>query len=403
MSEAAWQAECERVASKLVITAPADAGGAWRPLLDRALASLASLQAAAPAAMAAVDGAGQELASSTEALAAAEEAADAELADLRAEHKAAVAAVAVLQQEQAAGQEYVASLEQELQFLNKVRPCCRQPLACWRLLLRLDAGGCWSVPADKSEHAAARAAEHGSASELAWVIATQPSLADDYMCAACAGAGGAAAGGGAAGGQQERQPPGGAPGAGLRCPAGGAAGHGCAHRRAAAPAAADHGQEQRLSRLKGRLRGQRGRARGLHGCWVHLLPRCCRPVGQGSFQTLFPVCVPVPGAGRSIDSSEVKQTSALVCCKMRHSDQRPLPARPSASRRRLRRRAAQTSSGVCACVGVPRAAVEAGGASQNCQGGGAQLSCSFGGAATDFGPRGAPRRLGCAGRRRVCR
>ena len=136
-----------------------------------------------------------------------------------------------------------------------------------------------------------------------------------------------------------------------------------------------------------------------------LLGALAAPLLQASRPRVFsdPVCVPVPGAGRSIDSSEVKQTSALVCCKMRHSDQRPLPARPSASRRRLRRRAAQTSNGVCACVGVPRAAVEAGGASQNCQGGGAQLSCSFGGAATDFGPRGAPRRLGCAGRRRVCR
>lgn len=121
-SEAAWEAECERVASKLVITAPADTGAAWRPQLDRALASLASLQAAAPEALDAVEGATRELASSSEALAAAEEAAEAELADLREEHREATAAVAVLRQEQAGRQEYVASLEQELQFLNKVCP-----------------------------------------------------------------------------------------------------------------------------------------------------------------------------------------------------------------------------------------------------------------------------------------
>jgi hypothetical protein len=94
--------------------------------------------------MAAVEGAGQELASSTEALAAAEKAADAELADLRAEHQAAVAAVAVLQQEQTARQEYVASLEQELQFLNKVPTLCLHLFApggcCWmlKLLVRHD-------------------------------------------------------------------------------------------------------------------------------------------------------------------------------------------------------------------------------------------------------------------------
>ena len=133
-SDAAWQAECERVASKLVITAPADTGAAWRPQLDRALASLASLQAAAPEALAAVEGTGQELSSGVEALAAAEEAADAELVDLRAEHKAATAAVAVLQQEQAARQEYVASLEQELQFLNKVPPAACAPSLGGRLV-----------------------------------------------------------------------------------------------------------------------------------------------------------------------------------------------------------------------------------------------------------------------------
>lgn len=142
-NEAAWQAECERVASKLVITAPADSGGAWRPQLDRALASLASLQAAAPVAMAAVERVEQELASSTEALAAAEDAADDELADLRAEHKAAMAAVAVLQQEQGARQEYVASLEQELQFLNKVPPAaCTPLLASWWSWLAL-VGAAW--------------------------------------------------------------------------------------------------------------------------------------------------------------------------------------------------------------------------------------------------------------------
>ena len=365
-SEAAWQAECERVASKLVITAPADGGGAWRPQLDRGLASLASLQAAAPVAMAAIEGAGQELSSSTEALAAAEEAADAELADLRAEHKAAVAAVAVLQQEQAARQEYVASLEQELQFLNKVPSAACTPLlaglfAGWCYLVLLDAGGCWWVLA---MHGVDTGAGPRKALGSRVAVGGKPLPRLDDGAASCAGAGGAAAGGGGAGGQHERQPPSGAPGAGVRRPAGGAAGHGCAYGRAPAPAAADHGQEQRLSRLEVRL----------WGLAVHQGKRIARlsdaPVAAGQDLSRRPQIPPhVPPCPLSACTQPVlrdlltaarSSKQGYSCCEMRRSDQRPLPARPSANRRRLRRRAAQTNNWVCACVGVPWAAVEAG-------------------------------------------
>ena len=118
---AAWQAECERVKDRLVITADAGGGGGeWRIPLERALASMGSLQATEPEARAELEGAGQALAATAEALAASDKAVSSQLSGLQAEHQAAVAAVDSLQAEQAARQEYVATLEQELQFLNKV-------------------------------------------------------------------------------------------------------------------------------------------------------------------------------------------------------------------------------------------------------------------------------------------
>ncbi|EFN55127.1 hypothetical protein CHLNCDRAFT_134182 [Chlorella variabilis] len=117
---AAWQAECERVKDRLVITADAGGGGGeWRIPLERALASMGSLQATEPEARAELEGAGQALAATAEALAASDKAVSSQLSGLQAEHQAAVAAVDSLQAEQAARQEYVATLEQELQFLNK--------------------------------------------------------------------------------------------------------------------------------------------------------------------------------------------------------------------------------------------------------------------------------------------
>lgn len=120
---AAWRAECERAAPQLTIAVPADAGADsrdWRPLLERALAALGSLQAAAPAAQAASAASAGRLTSQLEALAAGEAAAGAQLAGLRAEHKAAQEAVTVLQREVDARQDYVGQLQAELAFLNKV-------------------------------------------------------------------------------------------------------------------------------------------------------------------------------------------------------------------------------------------------------------------------------------------
>ena len=120
---AAWRAECERVAPQLNIAVPADAGADsrdWRPLLERALAALASLQAAAPAAQAATAAAGARLASELDALAASEAAAGAQLTGLRVQHRAALEAVATLQREAEARREYVDQLQAELAYLNKV-------------------------------------------------------------------------------------------------------------------------------------------------------------------------------------------------------------------------------------------------------------------------------------------
>ncbi|KAI7845673.1 hypothetical protein COHA_000787 [Chlorella ohadii] len=119
---AAWRAECERAAPQLTIAVPADAGADsrdWRPLLERALAALGSLQAAAPAAQAASTASAGRLTSQLEALAAGEAAAGTQLAGLRAEHKAAQEAVTVLQREVDARQDYVGQLQAELAFLNK--------------------------------------------------------------------------------------------------------------------------------------------------------------------------------------------------------------------------------------------------------------------------------------------
>lgn len=119
---AAWQAECERVKDKLVITASADlTSSEWRPQLERALTSLSNLQELAPAAQAEIEAGGAQLAANAAALASSEQAAHSQLAGLRAQHKAAVTAVTTLEAEQAARQEYVATLEQELVFLNKAR------------------------------------------------------------------------------------------------------------------------------------------------------------------------------------------------------------------------------------------------------------------------------------------
>lgn len=120
---AAWRAECERAAPQLTVAVPADAGADgrdWRPLLERALAALGGLQAAAPAAQAATAASANRLTSQLEALAAGEASAGAQLAGLRAEHKAAQEAVAVLQREAEARREYVGQLQAELAFLNKV-------------------------------------------------------------------------------------------------------------------------------------------------------------------------------------------------------------------------------------------------------------------------------------------
>lgn len=150
-ADAAWQAECERVAAQLVIAVPAGGpslASTWRPQLERALASLASLQATRTAARDEVQASAAQLAADAEALAATEAAAGAALAGLREQHKAALAQVATLQQEAASRQEYVGQLQEELAFLNKVRRwahhCRRVGLAAW---LRCSAPcACWPPP-----------------------------------------------------------------------------------------------------------------------------------------------------------------------------------------------------------------------------------------------------------------
>ncbi|KAL4858744.1 Intraflagellar transport protein 57 [Chlorella vulgaris] len=148
---AAWQAECERVKDKLVITASADlTSSEWRPQLERALASLSNLQELAPAAQAEIEAGGAELAASAAALASSEQAAHSQLAGLRSQHKAAVMAVTTLEGEQAARQEYVATLEQELELeerqqdmteqgntMSDKRPVQRLAAACTELRAEL--------------------------------------------------------------------------------------------------------------------------------------------------------------------------------------------------------------------------------------------------------------------------